>query len=201
MEDANAKLGARNLKVEAELACKMPALDFTSKGVQCHMRDPPSVDTKIFDAFTEDFNEIFQTDGVLKAVRQCDLAHLRTILHTCAPEEVNVTTPGEGMSALHLAASAGHTEAARVLLGSKKFEAVNTCASKESGRHNALHSAAVGGHEEVVRLLLGSPRFTAASATASQPCLGSTALHLAAWYGCAAVADLLLRSHRLKMPM
>ena len=26
------------LEVEAELACKMPAPDFTSKGVQCHMK-------------------------------------------------------------------------------------------------------------------------------------------------------------------
>ena len=136
----------------------------------------------------------FSVDGVLEAARHGDLANLRAILYTCAPDEVNVTTKGEGMSALHLAARAGKTEAVRILLGSEKFEAINSHASKQGDRHTALHAAAAAGHEGVVRLLLSSARFSAISATASK---GFTALHLAARHGHAGVAGLLLESHRL----
>ena len=190
MENVNAKLGA----LEGKLTCRMPELDLRSSGVQCSLMAMSSADAAVAHGLSQVCSRGFSFDGVLEAARHGDLAHLRAILYTCPPEEVNLTTAGEGMSALHLAARAGHTEAVRILLGSKKFEAITSHASKQGDRHTALHSAAAAGHEGVVKLLLSSPRFSAISATASR---GFTALHLAAWHGHAGVAGFLLDSHRL----
>ena len=159
MEDVNAKLGARNLEVEAELTCKMSEQDLTSKGVQCDTMDLSSVEAEIADRSSRGYSQRCSFDGVLEAVQRCDLAHLRVILHTCAPEEVNVTTEGEGMSALHLAASAGQTEAVRLLLGNKKFEAVNSHASMQGNLYTALHSASFAGHEGGCRTVVGQHSF------------------------------------------
>ena len=183
MEEINAKLRARNLEVEAELASKMAALNLTSKGVQCDVTDVASADAEVVHLPSRRDGQSCSTDGVLEAAWQNDLAHLRAILQTYPPEEVNVTTKDEGKSALHLAASAGHTEVARLLLGSEKFTAVNSHTSaKQHFLRIALHEAvaAAAGHEGVVSLLLGSARFVAASARSSN---GSTALHDAVWYG------------------
>ena len=198
MEETHAKLRARNLEVEAELASMMSAVYLTSKGVQCDVIDVSSADAEVVRASSRgDGQSCSTTDGVLEAARQNNLAHLRAILQTYPPEEVNVTTKDEGRNALHLAASAGHTEAARLLLGSEKFTSVNnhTFAAKRHYSQTALHEAAVAGHEGVVALLLHSARFVAASARVSN---GGTALHIAVWHGHAGVAKLLLQSHRFE---
>ena len=98
-----------------------------------------------------------------------------------------MTTTGKGMSALHLAARAGQTEAVQILLGSKKFEAVNRHASRPGNRHTALHSAASAGHEAVVALLLGSYCFSAIAARASRD---HTALQFAVGHARVGVAGL-----------
>ena len=197
MEEINAKLRTRNLEVEAELASKMSAVDLTSKGVQCDVTDVSSADAEVVRPSSRGDGQSCSTDGVLEAAWQNDLAHLRAVLQTYPPEEVNVTTKDEGLSALHLAASAGHIEAARLLLGSEKFTAVNshTFVAKRHYSFTALHEAAVAGHEGVAALLLGSARFVAASAISS---VGDTALHSAGWHGHAGVAKLLLQSHRFE---
>ena len=107
--------------VEADLASKMAAPEMTSKGVQCDITN-----TEVIGISSRVSSQSCSADGVLEAVRQCNLAHLRAILQTYPSEELNATTEDEGMSALHLAARAGHVEAARLLLGSEKFSAVNS---------------------------------------------------------------------------
>ena len=128
LEKINAKLQSHNLEVEADLASRMSAPEMTSKGVQCDITN-----TEVVGKLGTGSSQSCSTDGVLEAVRQCNLAHLRAILKTYPSEEVNVTTKDEGMSALHLAAKAGHVEAARLLLGSEKFSAVN---SHTSAKHH-----------------------------------------------------------------
>ena len=180
LEKINAKLRSHNLEVEADLASRMSAPEMTSKGVQCDMTNAEVIGISSRGSSGES-SQSCSTDGVLEAVRQCNLAHLRAILKTYPSEEVNVTTEDEGMSALHLAAKAGHVEAARLLLGSEKFSAVNSHTSAKQHTYAiALHEAAFAGHEGVVALLLTSPRFVAESARASK---GYTALHSAADQG------------------
>ena len=174
----------------------MSAHDLTSMGVQCDMRDMSSAGAEVADMSNRECNKSSSMDGVLEAAWHGDLASLRAILQTSSPEEVNVKTKAEGMSALHFAAAAGHTDAVRLLLGSKKFTAINDHASaKQRWSHTSLHEAAVAGHEGVVSLLLHSPRFVATAARTSN---NSTVLHCATHGGHAKVVALLLEPHRLE---
>ena len=193
-----AKLEARNLEMETELACAKSGRRLVSPGAQHSRKDNhlPSVEAKP-DLCPEAREKICSTGGILEAARHGDLVQLRAMLETCTPEEVNVTTKPEGLSALHLAAKAGHAEAVDLLLGSENFKSSNSRTSaKQHHGATALHIAAYEGHERVTSLLLNSARFTAASARSSLG--GGTALHSAAFAGHAAVADLLLKSHRFE---
>ena len=94
----------------------------------------------------------------------------------------------EGWSALHYAASGGHVEVVKLLMGDPRVDA--RAISKKG--FSAMHYAAAEGHVEVVKLLLEN-RVDANAKTNS----GATPLHLAAAENHYKVVRLLLDSPRL----
>ncbi len=90
---------------------------------------------------------------------------------------------GDGMTALHWAASSGDPALAAALLTSGALPDAGT----RIGRHTPLHIAAKGGHAEVVRLLVAAKAdLSAATTTGARP------LHFAAASGSPETVSLLL---------
>eukprot|EP00747_Dinoflagellata_sp_TGD_P079047 gnl/TRDRNA2_/TRDRNA2_160349_c0_seq1.p1 gnl/TRDRNA2_/TRDRNA2_160349_c0~~gnl/TRDRNA2_/TRDRNA2_160349_c0_seq1.p1 ORF type:complete len:576 (+),score=86.73 gnl/TRDRNA2_/TRDRNA2_160349_c0_seq1:46-1773(+) len=104
--------------------------------------------------------------------------------------EASVRTVSGQKTALHLAASHGHLEVARLLLSSKVYWEVDAASDWGS---TALHYAAAEGHSALARLLIqhrgGRGRFHMVNA---RDTWGNSALHIAAIGGHVLVASLLL---------
>ncbi len=117
------------------------------------------------------------------AAARGDVAKVQELLRNGA--DVN-TAQGDGMTALHWAASRGDLELTEVLL----YSGANVGAGTRIGRYTALHLASRGGYSGVVEALLRAKADPNARTTNS----GVTPLHLAAAAGKAEVVEALLRS-------
>ena len=98
--------------------------------------------------------------------------------------EVNLAKNTTGTTALWMAASNGHVEVARELLG---HDGIDINRGDDFGE-SALIGASKNGHAEVVELLLGQPNIDANHATKNR----KTALILAASFGHEEIVELLL---------
>jgi ankyrin repeat protein len=94
------------------------------------------------------------------------------------------TAQGDGMTALHWAASRGDLELTDVLI----YSGANVNAGTRIGRYTPLHLASRGGHRDVVKALLRAKADPRAATTNS----GVTPLHLAAAAGSVEVIQALL---------
>lgn len=112
---------------------------------------------------------ILDTQGV-SALRLAVLEVVRTMLDTAESASVNARNDN-GWTALHLAASHGHTEVVRMILDA---QGVSVNAAANDGA-TALQVAALNGHKGVVKELLGTEGIDLALEDNS----GHTALHYA----------------------
>jgi uncharacterized protein len=119
---------------------------------------------------------------VADAAMRHDIATLRTLLRDGA--DVN-TAQGDGMTALHWAATHGDAELTETLL----YAGANVRATSRLGRHTPLHVASQSGASAVVTLLVA--RGADASAATST---GATPLMLAAQAGQTATVTALLEA-------
>ena len=123
-----------------------------------------------------------QDAGLTGAARQGDAATVQSLLDGGANPN---SAQGDGMTALHWAATGGHADVVEALLAS----GAEVGATTRIGAYTPLHLASQGGHAAVVRALLEKGSDAGAVTTNS----GATPLHLAARavYGENAVAVLL----------
>jgi hypothetical protein len=112
-----------------------------------------------------------------------------------AGADVNAQNDCKRLTALHVAALAGHHDAVQLLLergaDANAVNAVTLVGVQVNGstdKFTALHIAALFGHAEVVEVLISA----GASVAASDDGLGFTPLHMAALHGHAAVVQQLL---------
>ncbi len=120
---------------------------------------------------------------VADAAARGDVAQVQELLRNGA--DVN-TAQGDGMTALHWAASRGELPLTEVLITS----GANVGAGTRIGRYTPLHLASRGGYRDVVEALLRAKADPNAKTTNS----GVTPLHLAAAAGKADVVGALVRS-------
>jgi hypothetical protein len=140
--------------------------------------------------------------AVLSAAASGDAAELAEALAACPPEELaRAALPPSAAGPLHLAATAGATDAVRMLL--QAGCPVDAVAGNGS---TALHWAAGGGHEQVVRQLLAagaSTRLRSSTwrSTVRGEASGQTPAHWAAASGHTAALEVLLSDdpHALMM--
>ncbi|HJS75471.1 MAG TPA: ankyrin repeat domain-containing protein [Vicinamibacteria bacterium] len=118
---------------------------------------------------------------VADAAARGDVVRVQELLRNGA--DVN-TAQGDGMTALHWAASRGNLELAEVLL----YSGANVGAGTRIGRYTPLHLASRGGYTDVVEALLRAKADPGARTTNS----GVTPLHLAAASGSVDVVRALL---------
>ena len=110
--------------------------------------------------------------AITDAARRGDAEAVRSLLRGGA--DVNASE-GDGMTALHWAADAGHVEIAHILL----YAGANVEAATRLGDYTPLHLAARQGHGRLIYALLEG----GADANATTTSGGSTALHFAAGSG------------------
>ena len=107
--------------------------------------------------------------ALLDATKRGDVAAVRSLLKEGANPNA---APGDGLTALHLAAGEGNLDIAKLLLGA----GARVTATTRIGSFTPLHLAAEGAHASVVQALIAAGADPAAVATPS----GATPLHLAA---------------------
>ena len=117
---------------------------------------------------------------VADAAMRRDLAAVRALLHDGA--DVNAAQ-GDGMTALHWAATNGDIDLATALL----YAGANIKATSRLGRYSPLHVASQGGHAPIVRALIERGADVQAATST-----GATALMLAAQAGDVATVGALL---------
>ena len=126
----------------------------------------------------------------LQAAENGDTAHVTGMLAEENFTVVNVRCSVTKQTALHKAASSGHSSIVQFLLESPHFELANALDFEDN---TALHAACLAGSTDVVRVLLASTNF---KAVCFQNSRGRTALHCAAEHGNQQVAEMLLLSER-----
>ena len=126
----------------------------------------------------------------LQAAENGDTAHMTEMLEDESFAAVNVRCSVTKETALHKAASSGHSSIVQLLLESPRFELANALDFEDN---TALHAACLAGSTDVVRVLLASTNFKAVCLQNSR---GRTALHCAAEHGNQQVAEMLLFSER-----
>jgi ankyrin repeat protein len=119
---------------------------------------------------------------ITDAARRGDAEAVRSLLRGGADANAS---EGDGMTALHWAADAGHLEIAEILM----YAGANVDAATRLGNYTPLHLAARQGHGPLVLALLEG----GADADATTTSGGSTALHLSAGSGSAEAVTALLR--------
>ena len=119
---------------------------------------------------------------ITDAARRGDAEAVRSLLRAGADANASA---GDGMTALHWAADAGHLEIAKVLM----YAGANVDAATRLGNYTPLHLAARQGHGPLVEALLEG----GADADATTTSGGSTALHFSAGSGSAEAVTALLR--------
>lgn len=119
---------------------------------------------------------------ITDAARRGDAEAVRSLLRAGADTNASA---GDGMTALHWAADAGHLEIAKILM----YAGANVDAATRLGNYTPLHLAARQGHGPLVEALLEG----GADADATTTSGGSTALHFSAGSGSAEAVTALLR--------
>ena len=126
----------------------------------------------------------------LQAAQNGDTSHVAGMLEDESFAAVNVRCSVTKETALHKAASSGHSSVVQLLLESPRFDLANALDFEDN---TALHAACLAGSTDVVRVLLASTNF---KAICFQNSRGRTALHCAAEHGNQQVAEMLLLSER-----